>query len=1318
MSHSYAWIAGSGTYDVAAQWYDVTLGGVASSAPGASDAASIAGGAGAGFILVTGPGSAGSLAFTGNTRLAGAFSATTVTLGGSTPAALDITSGSLAAGSLTVLSGTLQIDGAAASLSISGTLSVAAGAILATLNQANAQLGALVLGGGTLQVDPTATLELGTAGRATSGVLTIDAGATLVSNNGVIDPGVTLAGSLLAASGTTSLFGAITGAGSLAIGAGATMFVGNTMAGSLNIAFAGAAGTLVIYAPGGNVPPVITGFAAGDAIDLSGLIGTELADNPATGTVTLSEAGLAVATLDAPALVGTLIATPDGVDGTLIRLAAGSITTGGQLAAGTTSADHYSWIAPAGGMWNAPANWNDGASPAILAAGTKDIVTIAGPTGNSIALVGGPGNSASLTVTGNVALSGNFATGGLSLGGAAGTGTLMVLAGGTLSTMSPSQINGTLDVMGAAALLTVNGTIAIGAAAAGLPPAAAAVLDGGYLKTHLLYLNAASVTVDASSTLEVGTPGNAAAGALTIDGGYTVTSTGGTIDAAIIDKGTLLASSGVTSLFGAVTGSGVLRIGAGAVLFAPDGIASTATVSFLASTGTLTLYAGVSGFAASIAGFAAGDAIDISGLALTSAIFTATNASKGVLTLATDGQTALTLALTGSYAGRSFQTTPDAVDGTLITLAAGSSGAGALSNGTTAADSYRWIASSGGDWGTASNWADLTTGASPAIIAPGSANLVSIAGPGSGTWLLSGQGRAASLTLAGDLAITGRFAAGPVTAATTSLAVDAGGTLAATSMTVAAGTIDVSGLGALLTMSGTLTLGPTPLGGAPPELLAANQGLMAVGGLVLNGTTLGVDAVSSIEVGTAGGAGAGLLTIDAGAMLTSNGASVDVAVQDSGTLLAVSGVTGLYSDVSGPGTLAIGNGATLFVYGTIDSATTILFAGSSGRLVLNAGTSVVAGTIAGFVSGDEIDLIGASLSGATLNGTILSLTQDGSTLATVIFASPPVTANFQVLPDGVDGSLVRLQNAPCYVAGTRILTPDGERDIATLRPGDRVMTLSGRGPPARAIRWIGRRHIAIATHPDPDHVRPIRIAPGALGPGTPHRALLVSPEHALFLAGALIPAHLLLNGATITRDQRLREVTYLHIELDAHDVVLAEGATAESYLDTGNRGGFANGSVDHRVSADALAIWARDACAPLVLSGPPLAAVRDDLHRQAVALGWRVSCDPDPCLLADGVVYRPKNTQELYRFSIPPAARSVWLLSRVAIPVDDDHRRLGLAVRSIQADGVPQSPGLHDDGWHATEPDWRWTDGNATVSCHGARTIDIHAAPLGRYWTT
>jgi hypothetical protein len=153
VSHLYAWIAGSGSYDVAAQWYDVSIGGVAADAPGASDVVGIAGSTGAGFIVVTGPGSAGSLAFTGNTRLDGAFIAAMVTLGGAAPAVLDIASGSLAAGSVTVLSGTLQADGATAALVVSGTLSVAAGAILAVLNQADVQLGGLVLGGGTMEVD-------------------------------------------------------------------------------------------------------------------------------------------------------------------------------------------------------------------------------------------------------------------------------------------------------------------------------------------------------------------------------------------------------------------------------------------------------------------------------------------------------------------------------------------------------------------------------------------------------------------------------------------------------------------------------------------------------------------------------------------------------------------------------------------------------------------------------------------------------------------------------------------------------------------------------------------------------------------------------------------------------------------------------------------------------------------------------------------------------------------------------------------------------------------------------------------------------------
>jgi hypothetical protein len=39
-------------------------------------------------------------------------------------------------------------------------------------------------------------------------------------------------------------------------------------------------------------------------------------------------------------------------------------------------------------------------------------------------------------------------------------------------------------------------------------------------------------------------------------------------------------------------------------------------------------------------------------------------------------------------------------------------------------------------------------------------------------------------------------------------------------------------------------------------------------------------------------------------------------------------------------------------------------------------------------------------------------------------------------------------------------------------------------------------------------------------------------------------------------------VTYYHVELAAHDVILAEGLLCESYLDTGNRAAFVNGESE------------------------------------------------------------------------------------------------------------------------------------------------------------
>ena len=126
---------------------------------------------------------------------------------------------------------------------------------------------------------------------------------------------------------------------------------------------------------------------------------------------------------------------------------------------------------------------------------------------------------------------------------------------------------------------------------------------------------------------------------------------------------------------------------------------------------------------------------------------------------------------------------------------------------------------------------------------------------------------------------------------------------------------------------------------------------------------------------------------------------------------------------------------------------------------------------------------------------------------------------------------------------------------------------------------------------------PVRISAGAFGPGRPARDLLLSPDHAVWLDGALVPARLLINGAGVRQVERDR-VTYWHVELDRHDVILAEGLPCESFLDTGNRAAFANGGGVAQMHADfAARLWDADSCAPLVVAGRALERVRDSARR-------------------------------------------------------------------------------------------------------------------------
>jgi hypothetical protein len=146
----------------------------------------------------------------------------------------------------------------------------------------------------------------------------------------------------------------------------------------------------------------------------------------------------------------------------------------------------------------------------------------------------------------------------------------------------------------------------------------------------------------------------------------------------------------------------------------------------------------------------------------------------------------------------------------------------------------------------------------------------------------------------------------------------------------------------------------------------------------------------------------------------------------------------------------------------------------------------------------------------------------------------------------------------CYLRGTLIRTPDGERRVEDLKIGDAVTTVSGEG---KAIKWIGRQHFKKDSGSNwPAAILPVRISSFALDEHTPHRDLYLSPNHALFIDDVLIPAIYLVNGTSIVQamPEGVEEIDYFHIELETHEVIFAEGAAAETLLVVNEHEAFAD----------------------------------------------------------------------------------------------------------------------------------------------------------------
>jgi uncharacterized repeat protein (TIGR03803 family) len=177
----------------------------------------------------------------------------------------------------------------------------------------------------------------------------------------------------------------------------------------------------------------------------------------------------------------------------------------------------------------------------------------------------------------------------------------------------------------------------------------------------------------------------------------------------------------------------------------------------------------------------------------------------------------------------------------------------------------------------------------------------------------------------------------------------------------------------------------------------------------------------------------------------------------------------------------------------------------------------------------------------------------------------------------------------CYREGTRLATPLGELAVEALRAGDLVITHSGG---VRPILWVGHRVIDCRRHSSPADVWPIRIGAGAFGRGLPVRDLFVSPDHAVFAGGVLIPARLLVDGACVVQVP-CDEVRYFHVATQTHDVVLAEGLPCETLLDLDRPERF-----DNAQTAPVRSGWLVP-YAPVISQGVRLQRVRELLRAMA-----------------------------------------------------------------------------------------------------------------------
>ena len=139
------------------------------------------------------------------------------------------------------------------------------------------------------------------------------------------------------------------------------------------------------------------------------------------------------------------------------------------------------------------------------------------------------------------------------------------------------------------------------------------------------------------------------------------------------------------------------------------------------------------------------------------------------------------------------------------------------------------------------------------------------------------------------------------------------------------------------------------------------------------------------------------------------------------------------------------------------------------------------------------------------------------------------------------------QGVLCFTPGTVLRTATGAVRIEDLHPGTMVQTRDNGMQP---VLWTASHNLSGGRLYAVPHLRPVRFR-GAEGD------LVVSPGHRMLVQGraaqvlyntdeVLVAAADLIDGDAVIHDREARRVTYVHLLLEGHQVVWANGMPAET----------------------------------------------------------------------------------------------------------------------------------------------------------------------------